>query len=111
MVTSRALPSHRTDYKSPWTVFRNTIPSSFENASTNSRKSMQLRPSDDDDDDDGEKDYGSQRVNDALKQWYNRNIRFTFEFPENFKEVPATSANEKNYNDNPKLQRYRGLWK
>ncbi len=48
-----------------------------------------------DDDNDSEKDYGSQRVNYALKQWYNRNIRFTFEFPENFKEVPATSANEK----------------
>jgi hypothetical protein len=47
------------------------------------------------DDDDSEKDYGSQRVNDALKQWYNRKIRFTFEFPENFKGVPAISANEK----------------
>jgi hypothetical protein len=42
MVTSLALPSHRTDYKSPWTVFRNTIPPGFENASTNSRKSMQI---------------------------------------------------------------------
>jgi hypothetical protein len=42
MVTSQALPSHCTHYKSPWTVYRNTIPPGFENASANSRKSMQL---------------------------------------------------------------------
>jgi hypothetical protein len=48
-----------------------------------------------DDDDESGKDYGSQRVNDALKKWYSRDIRFTFQFPENFMEVPATSANER----------------
>jgi len=48
-----------------------------------------------DDDDEREKDYGSQRVNEALKRWYSRNIRFAFEFPENFKVVPATSVNER----------------
>jgi hypothetical protein len=31
----------------------------------------------------------------VLNKGYNRNIQFTFEFPENFKKVPATSANEK----------------
>jgi hypothetical protein len=42
MVTSLALPSHHSDYKSQWTVFLNTIPPGFENASTNSRKSLQF---------------------------------------------------------------------
>ncbi len=34
-------------------------------------------------------------MNDALKKWYSRDILFTFEFPENFMEVPGTSANER----------------
>lgn len=38
--------------------------------------------------------YGSQRVNDALKRWYHVNLQFNFKFPENFNDVPATSANE-----------------
>jgi hypothetical protein len=42
MVTSRALLSHHTNYKSQWIVFRNANPPGFENASTNSTKSMQL---------------------------------------------------------------------
>jgi hypothetical protein len=34
-------------------------------------------------------------VNDVLKKWYSQDIQFTFKFPENFMEVPATSANER----------------
>jgi hypothetical protein len=34
LVTSLTLPSHQAEYKSPWTVFKNTIPPGFENAST-----------------------------------------------------------------------------
>ena len=45
-------------------------------------------------DDEFEGQYGSQRVNDVLKQWYHVKLLFNFKFSENFQNVPATSVNE-----------------
>jgi hypothetical protein len=42
-----------------------------------------------------EQDYDNQRLEKTLKQWYERDIMFRFDFPEDFNQVPRIdSANQ-----------------